>query len=62
MNKSFVKKFVSKVFDEMKETDKKIIKQQQEVEKLLMESREVIKQGVRFLQVKNRKSVTKEFA
>lgn len=46
----------------MKETDKKIIKQQQEVEKLLMESREVIKQGVRFLQVKNRKSVTKEFA
>lgn len=47
MNKSFVKKFVSKVFEEMKKTDKQIIKQQQEVEKRLMERRETIEQGVR---------------
>lgn len=45
--KKFVKIFVSKVIDEMKETDKQIIKQQQEVEKRLMERRETIKQGVR---------------
>lgn len=47
MKKNFVQKFVSKVFEEMKETDKQIIKQQQEVEKRLMERRETIEQGVR---------------
>ncbi|MBI0066511.1 hypothetical protein H3T50_07475 [Commensalibacter sp. M0134] len=45
--KKFVKIFVSKVIDEMKETDKQIIKHQQEVEKRLIEKKEIIEQVVR---------------
>lgn len=51
MNKSFAKKFVSKVFDEMKETDKQIIKQQQEVEKRIEERKKVIKGGIRIKKI-----------